>query len=524
LATRRFPYLKPLLLIGVVLLAAFLRLYRIDSLPPSAGYDQAEYGLDALAILDGERPVFLPANFGREPLFSYLVAISFLFLSDRTTAIYVASAVVGILTVPAVYLVADEMFSSEEGSFSRWGGLLAALATAICHWHLSWSRLGMRVILVPLFASLVMYFLWRGLRVGSRWAFAASGFFLGLSLYTYQAARIFPVLVLFCFACSAWARRSLSRRDLLGLALVAGVAVIVFAPLGYYFLSHPGSASQRVEQTLRVDSSQGLLMQARALLDQVVQVVSAFGIDGDWDPRVTIPGRPALSPFLASMFLLGLGVSLWRLKKPPHAALLSWLVLMSLPAVLARYGAATKRALGALPAVAMLIAVGSLVPYCVLRWVVMRRLASGSRVLSGLLLLVVGAGFACTTGVTYRDYFLSWGQNENLFIHFEAGVSAVGEYVGALPSEERVYVSPLPSNHPSIVLSSDRREDIKGYNGRACIVLPARVEHGATYVIVPGEDARSLDLLPRYFPDGDIVGVGPLYYNQPYFPLAGTAR
>jgi 4-amino-4-deoxy-L-arabinose transferase-like glycosyltransferase len=517
LVTRRLCYLKPLLLIGVILLAAFLRLYRIDSLPPSAGYDQATYGLDALSILDGERPVFLSTNFGREPLFSYLVAISFLFIGDRTTAIYVVSAVVGVLTVPVVYLVADEMFSSEKGYLARWGGLLAALVTAVSHWHLSWSRLGMRAILVPLFTALVVYFLWRGLRVGSRWAFVASGFFLGLSLYTYQAARIIPVLVLFCFARGLWTRRSLSRRDLLGLALVAGVALLVFVPLGYYFWSHPGSAGQRVEQTLVIDTAQDLPVQARALFAQVVRVILTFVIDGDRDPRVTIPGRPALNPFLALPFLLGLGVGFWRLKKPLYATLLAWLVLMSLPAMLARYGAVTKRALGAFPAVAMLIVVGVLVPCHALGRAMARRPSSGSRALSRLPLLVVGMGFIFTTGVTCRDYFLDWGKNENLFIHFEAGVSAVGEYVGGLPAEERVYVSPLPSDHPSILLSSDRREGIRGYNGHACIVLPTHAEHGVTYVVVPGEDAHSLSLLRRYFPGGVVVGEGPLYYNQPYF-------
>jgi 4-amino-4-deoxy-L-arabinose transferase-like glycosyltransferase len=516
LATCR-SFLKPLLLIGIILLAAFLRLHRIDSLPPSAGYDQAEYGLDALSILDGERPVFLPTNFGREPMFSYLVAISFLFLSDYTTAIYVVSAIIGILTVPVVYLVADEMFSSEPGYLARWGGLLAAFVTAVSYWHLSWSRLGMRVILVPLLTSLVIYFLWRGLRTGSRWRFVSSGFFLGLSMYTYQAARVIPVLVLFSFMYSLWARRSLSRRDLLGLALVTGVAVVVFAPLGYYFLDHPGSASQRIEQTLVVDASQDLPTQARALFSQVVRVVSVFGIDGDRDPRVNLPGRSALNPFLAILLLLGLGVSVWQLKKPLYAVMLAWLGLMSLPAVLTQYGAMTKRALGAFPAAAMLIAVGALAPCYVLRRRLAPRLPSVARILSGLLSLALGVGLVYTAGATYHDYFLAWGQEENLFIHFEAGVSAIGEYVGALSSEERVYVSAPPADHPSIALASSRRKGIKGYNGRACIVLPARVAHGVTYVIVPSEDTRSLDLLPRYFPEGGIVGEGPLYYDQPYF-------
>jgi hypothetical protein len=517
LATRRLPYLKLSLLIGITLLATLFRSYKIDSLPPSAGYDQAEYGLDALTILRGETPIFFPTNIGREALFSYLVALSFLVSNDHPTAIYVVSAVIGILTVPGVYLVADEMFSAEESPLARWGGLLAALVAAISYWHLNWSRLGMRVILVPLFASLVVYSLWRGLRTGSRWAFAACGFFLGFGMYTYQAARILPLLVLFGFACVCWSRRSLPWHDLLHLALVAAVALVAFAPLGYHFLTHPGSASQRVGQTLVVDSSQDLSAQAQALFDQTVQALLVFGVRGDQDPRVTIPDRPALNPFLSLALLLGVGISLLRLRKPLYPVLLIWLVFMSAPAMLAQYGSVTKRALGAFPAVAMLIVVGLLVPCTgIKRWIA-QRLPSWSRISTIALSVAVSAGLVYTLAVTYRDYFVIWAQDRDLFIHFEAGLSAIGEYIGGLPPEERVYVSPPPPDHPSILLLSNQREGIRGYNGRACIVLPARAEHDVTYVVVPGEDKNSLSLLPRYFPEGSIVGEGPLYYYEPYF-------
>jgi hypothetical protein len=516
LEVRRFSKLLPL--IGITLLAAFFRLYRIDSLPPSTGYDQADYGLDALAILQGERPIFIPTKIaGREALFSYLVALAFLIPNGHPTAIYAVSAVVGVLTVPVVYLVADEMFSTEEGPLARWGGLLAALVTAISYWHLNWSRLGMRVILVPLFASLIVYFLWRGLRTGSRWAFAACGFFLGFSMYTYQAARILPLLVLFGFVCVWWSRRSVSWPDLLHLALVVAVALAVFAPLGCYFLTHPGSASQRVEQTLVVDSSQDLSAQAQALFDQTVQALLVFGVRGDQDPRVTIPDRPALNPFLSLTLLLGVGVSLLRIRKPLYPVLLIWLAFMSAPAMLAQYGSVTKRALGAFPAVAMLIVVGLLVPCESIRGWVVHRLPSRSRIWTIALSVAVSTGLVYTLAVTYRDYFVTWAQDRNLFIHFEAGLSAIGEYIGGLPPEERVYVSPPPPDHPSILLLSNQREDIKGYNGRACIVLPARAEHDVTYLVVPGEDKNSLNLLPRYFPEGGVVDEGPLYYHEPYF-------
>ena len=474
--------------------------------------------MDALTILQGERPVFLATNFGREALFSYLVAACFAVLGSGALAIHVTSAIVGILTIPAVYLVAEEMFSAEEGVLAQFGGLLAALTVAISYWHLNWSRYGVRAILVPLFAATTLCLLWRGLRTGSRWAFAACGFSLGLSMYTYQAARVIPLLVLLGFVYVICSRKSFSRNDLVNLVLIFTVALIVFAPLGYYFLTHPGSSTQRIGQAFAlVGASQELGSSVRTIFNQSVKILLMFSLRGDDEPLYNIPGRPVLNPFLSIVFFWGLGVSLLRVKRPLYLFLLTWLGLMSVPALLAQYGPAAKRAIGTLPAVAMLITIGLLVPCDALRRWAARCSPSWSKVLNLAPLIVVGVGFAYTGVATYRDYFLTWARDPNLFTHFEVGLSAIGEYIGELPPEERVYLSPALQEHPSVVLHSRLREGVKGYNGRVCLVLPTRTAHDTTYVVVPGDDKNSLDLLREYFPRGRIVGEGPLHYQEPYF-------
>lgn len=230
---------KHWLLLGITLLGAFLRLYQLDSLPPGDGYDVAQYGVDALNILDGSFPLFLTTNFGREVLFSYLVAFVFLFTGPGAFGIHLSSAIIGIFTIPAVYLAAKELLTGEQDPLRGSGPLLAALVTAVSYWHLNWSRVGLRVIWVPLFASLIVAALWRGLRTGSRAAFAVSGLLLGLSIYTYQAARLLPLLVLFAFLVKIVARRSMSRRAAEEMLLTFGLAFLVFAPLGLYAWRNP---------------------------------------------------------------------------------------------------------------------------------------------------------------------------------------------------------------------------------------------------------------------------------------------
>ena len=56
-----------------LLVAAVLRLPQLTEIPPGVHYDEAAYGLNAGDIgLRGERPVFIPAFTGREPLYLYL--------------------------------------------------------------------------------------------------------------------------------------------------------------------------------------------------------------------------------------------------------------------------------------------------------------------------------------------------------------------------------------------------------------------------------------------------------------------
>lgn len=508
-----------LLLFAITLLAAVLRLHRIDSLPPGDRHDPAFYGVDAVHILNGARPIYFETNFGREALYSYLVAVSFLILGAGTLAIHVTSAIVGILTVPAVYLVAEEMFYTEEGILGRIGGLLAALTVAISYWHLNWSRYGVRAILVPLFVAMTLYFLWRGLHTGNRWMFVGCGVCMGLSLYTYQIARLLPLLVLFGFVCTMWHRKSFDQSNLENLVLVTVVAAIVFAPLGYYALTHPGRLNERVEQTFVLYDYQRQDEGLRPLFDQLAKTLLAFSIRSDSYPYSSIPGRPVLNPFLSIAFYWGIGISLTRIRRAPYLFLLAWLGLMSVPAAVAHLAPIAKRAIGALPAVAMLIVVGLLVPYDALRRWSTQHLQPWLRSLSLALLILIAAGFVYTGAITYRDYFVVWPQAVDLFEYFEVGLVAIGKYIRELPPEEQVYITTTPPDprHPSIVLHSNLRENIRGFNGRYCMVLPANPAQGATYLILPHGENNSLAFLEKYFPQGDIVHEGPLHRQQPYF-------
>ncbi|HQE92246.1 MAG TPA: glycosyltransferase family 39 protein [Anaerolineae bacterium] len=504
-------------IILITLLAAFLRLYHIDRLPPGDGYDPAYYGIDALEILRGARPIFLLTNFGREALFSYLVAVWVLIFGPTALAVHLASAVVGILTIPAIYFLAEELFFEETPPVRFLGSVSAALMVAVSYWHLNWSRYGVRAILVPFFAAWTIYFLWRGLRTQSRWVCGACGVMLGLSLYTYQAARLLPVLVVIGFICHFVQRRAFARRDVENFLIIVGISMVIFAPLGWFFIEHPGAFSERIQQAAVLRPSQSTAENEQAFRQQLMNALLLFGIRGDAEPYSTIPGRPVLNIFFAGLFYVGLVICLIQYKKPRYMLVLAWWVVMLVPAALAGRGAEAKRAIGTLPAVALLIAIT-----VVSLWkIVPRRSTNASprlrRYMQPMYAGLLVGGFVYSGMVTFHDYFVTWAANPNLFTHFEVGISMIGEYIRTLPADEQIYVSPDTPDHPGIRFHSGLRDNVEGYNGRVCIVMPAKTTTHTTYIIAPSKDKQGLAQLQAHYPQGQIVYNGPGNYGEPYF-------
>jgi 4-amino-4-deoxy-L-arabinose transferase-like glycosyltransferase len=109
------------------------------------------------------------------------------------------------------------------------------------------SRLGFRVISQPLLMALAVAALFRGLR-GGRWPWLwLAGLLIGLTAYTYLAARLFPVLLAFALLPLLLdpRTRALRARQLL---LVALVAFLTALPLLAYFAAHPDAFWVRIGQ------------------------------------------------------------------------------------------------------------------------------------------------------------------------------------------------------------------------------------------------------------------------------------
>ena len=181
-------------LVLLVIASGWLRLRGLGTLPPGLHFDEAAYGLLAERVRAGRFVAFFSEFNGREPLYAYLVALAQLGFGETALAERIPSALVWTLTIPTTYFAVREIFA--DSPRARRLAWLAALAVATSFWALHISRQGERAGLVALVGALAIGATWRGFRHSSFSWTIAGGLFGGLTLYTYLAARFFPLLAI----------------------------------------------------------------------------------------------------------------------------------------------------------------------------------------------------------------------------------------------------------------------------------------------------------------------------------------
>ncbi len=413
--------------VSVLLVAIFLRLYNLDSVPPGLMGDEVENGLDALKIIDGERPIFLSDNFGREALFIYLQAISMALLGQTDLAFRMSSAIIGILTIAVAYFMARRMFDSRIA-------LLASAWLTLSLWHVIFSRIGLRSISLPLFLAVGFYCIWRGLESVRSQAktgyaspthttinssrptiwFALGGIVMGLSLYTYSTARFAPLVIVALALYVAFMHRQLLRQILPRLALTLVIAALVFLPLGNYFLHNPEDFVKRAREVTIFNPALQEDTLGQTLLDSTLRSLGMFAIRGDsrWDRN--LPGRPIFDPISSLLMLIGASLAVRRFRQPAYGFIVLWLVLMFTPSIFAiKDNPNYLRVTGLIPALFILPALGT-----AWLWQVWESNATARlRTLPILLVIVAFLGGAVNA---YHSYFELWAKQSMLAHVFSA--------------------------------------------------------------------------------------------------------
>ncbi len=374
-------------LLLLIAAGATLRVHALGHSPYGLYQDEAINGLDALRVLDGAHPLYFEANNGREPLFIYAMAATIGMAGRTPLGVRAPAAIVGLLTLPAVYWMGSALAN-------RRVGLLSAAILAVTLWHVHLSHIGFRAILLPLFTALFLSAGALAFKQKSRaWAVSAGALY-GASFYTYLAVRFTPVALLgIALYGWLWHRDWLRQRTAIVL-IILSAALIVALPLGVYTLQYPEIVLGRSGQVAiwnRADFPQ-------VAVTNLFRTLGMFTWRGDTIWRHNVPGHPVFDPLLSIPFVAGVGLALarWR-KRPVLVVCLIWTAVMALPTFLADDAPHFLRAVGVIPTVIV-------IPALVLHeaWeAVSRAYRRGEAVASaGIVVMLILSLF-----LTARDYF-----------------------------------------------------------------------------------------------------------------------
>ncbi|MCW5850842.1 MAG: glycosyltransferase family 39 protein [Anaerolineae bacterium] len=348
----------------ILLAAALLRLPALDRIPPGFQFDEAYNAIDAWRVEQGARDLFFPANGGREPLLSYWQALFLGLFGPSLGVLRLASAVIGLLTLVVVALALPRLLSQRPEA--RWLGLLAAGVLTVTYWHVHFSRYSIRAILVPLGMTLVFWAYDAGTRPRPLRPVPLflAGVALAGSVYAHPTGRLIPFALALYTLWLAWADRRQALRYLASLGLVGAVSLVLFLPLGLYFLNHPWLFWGHPSDVFAIDTAGGLASAARSLLNQAGAVLGMVFVAGDRSNFHNLPYRPAFDPLLAVCFGVGLVLLArdgWRergLNRAPYVLLLLWTGIGVAPTLLSDAAPNFSRAIGLLPVLALVAAVG----------------------------------------------------------------------------------------------------------------------------------------------------------------------
>jgi len=505
-------------LIIILAIASFFRLWQLDLIPPGLYPDEAINGNEAIS---NPGKIFYPENNGREGLFINLIFLSFSIFGISIWALKIVPAIIGILTVFGLYLLVDELsFISTlryarvtKEFFNKNVALLSSFFLATSFWHVNFSRIGFRGILVPFILVFAFYFLFRGFREKRIFPSIISGIFFGLGFYTYISYRFIVLLlplVLF-FWWLIYKKGSLQKKYLSLVISHLSLVVLITLPLGIYFLENPGDFIGRVTD-VSIFAQQNPI---KAFGESLIRHLAMFNFYGDFNWRHNFAGSPMLFWPIGILFLIGLFHSLRSIVLQSKRLnetliflfLVLWLLIMLLPGILTYEGIPhALRTIGAIPVVYIFASLGS---WKVYKWF-------DKNVKNKKLLLFAAFLFLFTVGFLQFDkYFIKWAVRPETEDAFSKDYVQIGNYLNSLPPETPKYVIvnmsgvpvPYPDGIPMPAQTVMFIENIKYGQPRAIYLLPENLDqieiNTKTFIIVPMRYDQSLfNEFSEKFPQG----------------------
>ena len=352
------PAFPSLTIVAIVAAAFVIRTWDLPGIPWSLGGDEASQGIEARKFLAGSRSDVFGVGWYSMPNLSFVwPAIWLGAVSDDTLGLRLSWAVIGTLTLPGFYWLAQRLFDRETA-------LVSTVLLAGYHYHVHYSRLGSSQIGDGFFATWTLYLTVTAIERSSRVRWAAAGIVAGLGFHSYAGSRQAALLLLGAILAFAIADRERLRGQFAHWLAAIGGFAIAAGPIVWLAVRSPQHFERRVSE-VGIFQSGWLVNEAattgRSVASLLAQQFERAFLSYNFHPdRVAWYGIPTPLMDFSWSVLLGIGLFLcvarlvdWRAAIP-----LGWfLSVLALGGALTENPPSSQRLVGsALPAV-MLVAV-----------------------------------------------------------------------------------------------------------------------------------------------------------------------
>ena len=460
----RFKKLLPVVVL--LMLAAGLRVWQIDRVPPGLHDDEVING----EIVEGEiftgHPAIFYSTDGREGLFHLTLAAGLRFIGYNPLGWRFAGFAWGLIGLATIYALAKRLLGQRVA-------LITLAFAAISFWSLYEGRAATRsvsLIAVSALAALAFFRAWQA-PTPSRQRWLLAGALAGLMLYTYIAARAMPLAFILLLIYLAVTQRQTWRRQWRSIALYGVTAILVAAPIVIYLALHPvvDTRFQALTDTIAA-ARQGDWL---PVLTTTLQTLGMFVWQGDPQWHYNVAHTPVFDPFTAILFITGFVIAIWRWRRMPYAFYLIWLLVSLIPGMLSAPAPHFMRTAAAQVAVYTFVGIGSA---GAMGWG-----ANRSRVWERGAQALVIAIWVIAAVVNYHNFFIVWPANDEVRFYHQANVSEMARLLAASPGappavgcspflneNERWLRSPRQTIH--FLLATDRA--VRWHDCRDSLVFP----------------------------------------------------
>ena len=302
-----------------------LRTVAIESYPIALHNDEMNCLLEARGFLGSDTALFNVGWFNCPNLGFFLTSLWIRALGPTLLALRLSSALLGLLSLVAVYLVVRRLFGVRPA-------MLLLILTTPFHWHLHFSRTGFHYMQAASLTAVAILLFVVATDRRSPVLFGCAGVAAGIAWQTYYAAWLLP------FILAAWAlARLLSDRTqgktaVLGFCLSMIFLITTTAPLLAYYAERPHGATARTKGVYifsdynrqHVSSTYGTSEPLQLLAMNAGRLGRLLvGGAGDTSVQYGLQGR-FIDPYLLPLFLAGMLYAVGLIRTPGGQLLWIW--------------------------------------------------------------------------------------------------------------------------------------------------------------------------------------------------------